>query len=368
MRIINIVDRIDYVNYGIWNAALCTARVLKDKYGIESHVWFPKIDKIPSEDALNTSCYEALEDLSLGNVDKLIEKHRLSPNDTIIVTHGVWRYPTKWGRAFADRGYKWVYTPHGMLEPWGMKSKALKKLVYFHLFEKRMAAKATCVRAVSSIEQQNLRKKLALDNIVLIPNGSDRVEAKGDKFRGDKINFLFLGRLNFKKSVSELAQAWKKSKFGYNSKFQLSICGPDDGELGNLSWILADAKLNILLRAESVSGADKEKVFEDSDFFLLPSKSEGFPTSVVEAGMHGLLPVISDGCNFPELFAQGLGIKIGDSEGEILDVLNQIYEKVSSEEKIDDLRAESLKTKQFFIDNYTIESIADKQCQLYQKI
>ena len=353
MNIINIIDRIDKVNFGIWNAALLPCKTLYNIYKVKCFAVFPRINEMPDVNALYN-----VEPIITDNTDtevfiKILEK--FSSSDTIIITHGSWRFPTRWGYFAAQQGLKWVYTPHGMLEPWGMTQKRLKKLVYFHLMEKRMARRAAAVRAVSKPEMQNLKKDFK--NVAHIPNGAEIFKCYSEVTK--PVTLLFLGRLNSKKCVYEILRAWIDSKAYGNKDYYLKIVGPDDGEFARLDALyrtLPDDK-NVYLSNTPVYGVGKEALLAESTFFLLPSQSEGFPTSVVEAGMAGCVPVISNGCNFPELFENQLGIKVESNYQSLLNFFNDIPQSTNREQYTD-----------YFVSNFSIEAIAQKMISQYKAL
>ena len=353
MNIINIIDRIDKVNFGIWNAALLPCATLYNIYKVKSFAVFPRINDLPDVKTLYN-----VEPIIIDNTDteqfrKIIEG--FSPKDTLIISHGSWRFPTRWGYFAVQNGFKWVYTPHGMLEPWSKRLKWLKKLLYFHFIEKRMIKRAATIRAVSKPEMENLKKDFK--NVVHIPNGAEVVKSYSAVTKS--ITLLFLGRLNSKKCVYEILRAWIDSKAFGNEDYCLKIVGPDDGEFPRLEALyrtLPENK-NVYLSNTPVYGAEKEKLLAESTFFLLPSQSEGFPTSVVEAGMAGCVPVISDGCNFPELFENQLGIKVESNYNSLLKFFNNIPQS-SNRKKYTD----------YFVENYSIEAIAEKMFSLYKRL
>ena len=347
--VINIVDRLDKVNYGIWQAAIATADVLLEKYGINTELWYP-------ED------HSQLPEYQYGNV-KLVPVGRdipeiENPLQTIVVTHGCWQYPTRWGFALHNRGIKWVYIPHGMLEPWSLSQKWIRKFLYFNLIEKQISKRADAVRAVGKPEFNNLSS--TFKNVFHIPNGCKSIPFKSKEWDTKTLQFLFMARLHKKKGILPLVNAWKESKLNNNKKYKLVIAGPDDGELQNLEKELESGTSNIdyigLAYAQK-----KNSLLKNSHFYILPSFSEGFPTSVVEAMQYGLIPIISEGCNFPETFENNIAFKVSPEKMTIKNMLEEL--STQNPERLSEL---SLKASQFITQNYSLEIIAHKQFELYK--
>jgi len=237
------------------------------------------------------------------------------------VSHGCWRWPTQWGKWFRDFGFCWVYVPHGMLEPWSMQQKSWKKRPYFHFFEKPRAVLANAVRAVGAPEAQNLTKQFS--NVVLIPNGvagKDHIPQKEER----PLIFLFMARLHVKKGPLNLIKAWKNTNLNNSPDYELIMAGPDEGELAKIQTEM-EGSSNISY-VGAIYGSEKKKLLERAYFYVLPSLSEGFPTSVVEAMMNGLIPLLSSGCNFPEIFEKHLGIETGTSVASIQNALLKAIE------------------------------------------
>jgi glycosyltransferase involved in cell wall biosynthesis len=351
MRIINIVDNLNKVNYGIWSAAIATASHLFYRHNVVSELWYPK--------PLDPLSGDFFRDVQLKEIDPL---HLCVPemdNETIIVTHGVWRYPTRWGDKLRQKGFPWVYVPHGMLEPWGMEQKRLKKFIYFHFVEKQLAGKASVIRAVGKPEQDNLSK--IFSNVVLIPNGIEIIENIQKEWSQPMRRYLFMARLHHKKGVLPLVKAWKQSVLSNCSDTELVIAGPDHGELTLLENEICQGS-NIRY-VGPVYGPDKEKLLRESHFYVLPSFSEGFPTSIVEAMAFGLIPLISHGCNFPEAFSANMAIQAEPTISSINEALVQ-----STQIPADTLLTWSKHAKEFVAHNYSLQLLADKQYELYSSI
>jgi glycosyltransferase involved in cell wall biosynthesis len=348
-KIINIVDNLLPLNYGLWNAAVNPSVVLEKIYGVKSECWYPDNEHNSVLPAGLKGV--ALISLSVSEVQKLILLENLDPSETVIMTHGTWQFPTRWGHKFATFGFRWWYTPHGMLESWSMEQKRLKKFIYFNLVEKVLIKRATVIRAVGKPEQENL-KRLTDREIQLIPNGIEESLKIGDKSFNLPRRYLFLSRLNHKKGIIPLIDAWNSSSLAGNSETELFIAGPDDGELKNLEQMLSLYPNGNIKYVGAVYGDEKKQLLESSHFFLLPSLSEGFPTSVLEAMQHGAIPLITEGCNFPEAFEADMAIRIGTSIKEIKSALENSL-------KIEDknLKTWSSKIREFVTDKYSLPVI-----------
>ena len=356
MHIINIVDNIQQVNIGIWNAAIASAENLEEDYQVKSSLWY--LEGMDNKVYIDFPSM-AIPEATASHAQELIEDHCLDSETTLISTHGCWRQPTKWGREFQKRGLKWVYVPQGMLEPWSLKQKWLKKKIYFELFEKRLSRHADLVRAVSKPEVANLNK--IYQNVVHIANGVSGIQHERSDWTGSRIYFLFMARLHHKKGLIPLVKAWKQSPLYNNPLYELNIAGPDDGELKVLEEELAGIENAHYLGA--VYGAEKDELLRRSHFFALPSFSEGFPTSVLEGMQYGLIPIVAEGCNFPELFEKKMAYEVSPEASTIIHALTQI-----STETPEKLVALSEENQAFVLSHYSYNNIADLQYRAYREL
>jgi len=311
MRIINIVDRLDRVNFGIWNAAIATAGELQARHGVVSEVWFPAAGNEARESELNGARPRALPSTSRTQLESTLREAGLDPARDLIVSHGCWQFPTRWGLALRKRGFRWVAVPHGMLEAWSLSQKRIRKWLYFHLAERRYLHQADRIRAVGQPEFETLRKSFG-SRVTWIPNGVPSLSRPLDPTaKPAGWNFLFMARLHHKKGLIPLVRAWLDSSLARRADCQLNIAGPDDGELPVLRALLEKpGEARNIRYLGAVYGQEKQAQLEQNHFYVLPSHSEGFPTSVLEAMQYGLVPLITSGCNFPDVFERSLGIRI----------------------------------------------------------
>lgn len=319
MKIIHIVSTISKINYGVWNAAIFGAGYLQKKWAVTTELWVCNKSADHSiSPCVNFFFFTDFQKTAAGFKKWLSGFDRQS---TIIVTHGAWLLPTKLGFCAKHDGYHWIYTPHGMLEPWSLKKGGLKKRLYFELIEKKWCLKADIIRAVSEVEKSNL-SKFRNKKIVTIFNGVNFIPDSPHFKSAAPLKFLFLARLHHKKGVLPLVEAWHSVLIN-NHNFRLIIAGPDEGELNKIRPYLRE---NIEYLGP-IYGAGKEDLLKDAHYYILPSFSEGFPTSVVEAMSFGAIPIISKGCNFPEIFKQKLGYEVGPDTSSIKKVLEVLQNK-----------------------------------------
>ena len=357
MRVVNIVDSAEKINYGIWHAATANAGILAEE-NIQTELWYPEIDFNGTPHVINIP----LPSVDNKTLQNLINKRSLNPQRDIIITHGAWQFPTRWGAWLKKRGFKWIYVPHGMLDPWALRKKRIKKSIYLHLIEKRLAKKADLVKAVSLPESISLQSFFKSSLIRFIPNGVNIYDGELDiQIRQQPRRYLFLSRLHAKKNVIALAAAWTKSRLNNNKDFEFLIAGPDQGELEKLTPYLKQS--DNMKYVGSVYDNAKKELLHQCTFYVLPSFSEGLPTALLEAMGYGLIPVITEDCNLPDVFSQNLGVKISTDENNIKSVLEQTA--CWDMRQVTDT---AQKAKQFMSRRYSLQSITEEQVVIFSKL
>jgi len=189
---------------------------------------------------------------------------------------------------------KIITSPIGALEPWSLNQKKLKKKIAWHLYQKKMLDNSDYIHATCEEEKNNIRQIGLKNKIIVLPHGISTKQEKINKNKNTKKKMIFFSRIHAKKGLLELIEAWKEVK---NKKdWILEIYGPVSDEnyfnkafkaikINNLSNEIKI--LNPIYKTE-----EKNKIFENSDCFILPSKSENFGISIGEALSFGL-PVLT---------------------------------------------------------------------------
>lgn len=236
--------------------------------------------------------------LKLGiKMHQTLSKWSATDRPNIFHDHGVW---TPINFLVASTANRWkiplVLQPRGMLEPWAIKHKALKKRLAMLIYQNRNLMIARVLVATASAEYENLRALGLRHPIAVIPNGiqfiSDVTDNQLQKNARKSIKtVLFLSRIHPKKGILNLVNAWSKID---HRGWRLQIAGPDEG--GHLAEVLKEiSRLRIQESVQYIGEVDnqaKNILYRNADLFVLPTFSENFGVVIAEALAHGL-PVIT---------------------------------------------------------------------------
>jgi glycosyltransferase involved in cell wall biosynthesis len=252
--------------------------------------------------------------------------HRQAPrlvSDTdVIHGHGLYDGTNLvFGREARRQGKPLAYHVHGMLEPYILNRSRWKKRLVHLLFENANVRAVRFWRALTAKEADQIRASGARQPIAVLPNGLDpdrfaRPADCGAPIETALLNALsknsrralFLGRIHPKKGLQLLLPAWAKLA-ARHADWQLVIAGPDEagylGEMRSLAQSLGLAERVIFTGL--VTGEHKTRLLYSADLFVLPSYSEGFPMSVLEAWACGLPVVATRECNVADVSAAEAG-------------------------------------------------------------
>lgn len=252
----------------------------------------------------NHGIYRPHPELRLIPFAKALEE----PWDFVHV-HALWAPALhRFVRRLQKRRIPYAVSPHGMLTPWALNHRKWKKLLALWLYQKRDLAKAAFLHATAQTEVDDIRR-LGLSNPVAIaplgievPESSDRPATRGK-------TILYLGRLQRKKGILNLVEAWAEVR---RAHWRIVVAGPDqEGYLAEVKALAA--KLGVLQDFDfpgPVFGEEKSRLYREAAFFVLPSFSENFGSVVIEALAEGTPVVTTKGTPWQELEESDSGLWI----------------------------------------------------------
>ena len=320
---------------------------------------------LPRWQPLRPNCYPVRGPRAVGYAPALVPALLKQPAD---VTHvaGLWMYPSVASLRVAQRtGKPYVVSPHGMLDPWALKNSAWKKQLAACLFERRHLEGAACLQALCASEANSIRAAGYSNPVFILPNGIDLPASPASssapvwagRFPADRKVMLFLGRIHPKKGLRPLVEAWDSMR---STVWQLVIAGWDQGgHLAELEDLVQ--KMNLSDRITfcgPLHGEAKDTAYASAQAFILPSFSEGLPTTVLEAWAHRLPVLMTAECNLPEGFTGGAALEISSEPAKLAQSMLQFDRISPSEQAAMGQRGRMLAEQQFNWDRIAREMVA----------
>lgn len=270
------------------------------------NVRFEELTKPQRAGGIESATRGLIANLELRGVSVVRSSQETEPSESrpdLVHIHGIW------SPALAKRWLYWrmrnvpcVVSSHGMLEPWALAHKCLKKKVAWHIYQRFILNRVAVLHATSVREADNLRQLGLKVPILMIPWGiamPDKREAGAEKVRFvgetptliESRTALFVGRIYPVKGLPLLVEAWAKVR---PRGWKVKIVGPDEaGHRAEVEALIHQAKLEADFEfTGAMAGEALRKTYEYADLFILPSHTENFGLVVGEALAHGL-PVIT---------------------------------------------------------------------------
>jgi glycosyltransferase involved in cell wall biosynthesis len=228
---------------------------------------------------------------------------------TAILVHdnGLWLPSNLQAALGARRGrLPLIISPHGMLEPWALNHRALRKRAALATYQGWCLRSAIGFHATSPEEATSIRRAGLRQPIALVGNGIES-PPKGLKRTYDRTSsVLFLSRLHAKKGVLELIAAWQEVRpLGWS----LRIVGPDDGGYRErvVAAIYESGAADSIALCDEVDDAGKWRHYAEARLFILPSFSENFGLVIGEALASGLPVITTTATPWAQIGTRGCG-------------------------------------------------------------
>ena len=246
----------------------------------------------------------------------------------VVHVHGVWQFHCLavyiWSLL---TGGVYVVTPHGMLEKWiRARSPRLKALVSA-FYQSRFLRRAGAFQVLTNREVSDVAEFAHGQPVEIIPNyvapfsrDDTRPVWWRPEYEGKDV-YLFIGRIHEKKGCLELCQAWGDvcgRGDAFRDRSLLVYCGWNDGLAGFEDAVSAlNAQFGNAVFAGPQYGAEKQRSLSRATFFVLPSKSEGLPMSILEAWSARIPVLMTEECNLTIGFDRMAAIRTGSDRQSI---------------------------------------------------
>ena len=197
----------------------------------------------------------------------------------------------------------------------------------------------------------------------VIPNGIDpaiyQSLPNADDFRqryslGDATVVLFMGRLQARKGIDLLAQAFIQADI---PNTRLLIVGPDEGMHDPIEAYQDDR----IILTGYLDGEERLQAYAVADVFALPATGEGLSMAVLEALASGISVLISPGCNLPQVADYDAGLIIDVQIDALADALHTLITQPDKRYQM------AQNGRQLITDYFTWEQVAKQLESIYQQ-
>ncbi len=246
---------------------------------------------------------------------------------------------------------------------WRKAKRFLYELIYIKFLTKIVSGNFAYITVISNdLRKRFLKHGYRGDKIRVVYFGVD-IEGNDIRFklkRGDCTSILFVGRVSLEKGCDCLLRACKRI-MDQGKNFKVTLIG--DGDIEYFSDMAAQLGID-----ERVLFAGFKREFADllkeSDIFILPSRGEGLPISILEAMAYGLPVIASNVGGIPEAIKEGKNgylVPAGD-EISLADMIGKI---------IDDGREENyfmgLRNKKKVLKLFSSNKMVEAYLEIYEK-
>lgn len=276
-------------------------------------------------------------------------------NPDIIHVHSTWaglfvRLPY----LFRKRKAKIIYQSHG----WAflMDTSNYKKNIYA-LVERILSMPTDKIINISNYEQnQAIKYGLNKNKMIMIYNGiEDKVNKSNLKLNWDKnkINLLFVGRLDKQKGLDLFLDVYDKMKLENIHLYVIGTSVLDNNLPQNTKYVTY---------LGWVDSKDIDEYYQACDAVIMPSRWEGFGLVAVEAMKNSKPVIVSDRGALPELVKENKNGYIFQLEN--INILKTILRELNKE----DLATLGKCARQMYENNYTADIFVVKILAIYKNI
>jgi glycosyltransferase involved in cell wall biosynthesis len=287
--------------------------------------------------------------------------------------HGLWEALIRAATIEARKlRVPFVLTPHGMLDPWSLRQRWLKKKIALALTYRKMINNAARLHVLNDDEARLIEPLRLKPPLRVIANGVflEEIEPLPERgqFRASHPDFgndafvLFLSRLHYKKGLDYLADAFAMLA-AKRSDVRLVIAGPDGGAQADFEQRVKAA--GIADRVHVVGplwGPEKFAAMVDAACFCLPSRQEGFSMAITESLACGTPAVVSEACHYPEVATSGAGEVVPLDSRAVAEALERVLADESRRIEM------GRRGRALVLNKYTWPVIAQKAVEMYDEV
>ncbi len=255
-------------------------------------------------------------------------------NADLLHVHSIWMYPSVVALALVPRNATVSCKPSRVAQAGALRNSRWKKRVAALLYENDHLRHAACLHALNMAEAEAMRGYGLKNPICVIPNGTALRNDSVLQHSRQGRSILYLGRFHPLKGLRRLIEAWREVREdAAASGWRLTLAGWDQNHHRAELERLADRyelRSSVAFLGPQFDG-DKDRCFAAASAFILPSKSEGLPVSILEAWSWRLPVLMTPECNLSEGAEAGAAIMMEPEAHSIAVALRRLFSMTDSE-------------------------------------
>jgi len=254
----------------------------------------------------------------------------------------------------------WIHT-NDFLVQYGKRNNILKKYM-IHVIRK-----AFKIVTVGNKLKDNFSEFVPDEKLITIYNGLPAVPYVRTKNKNDvKIEVIFLANMMVEKGWRNLLDAAINVCSSYsNVIFKFYGAPSKDSPIEEINYEFARSSFSDrILYMGSVTGDKKEQALSEADILCLPSYSEAFPFSILEAMQYSLPVIATDTGSISEAIINGKGGILLQSNN-TNELVNALIYFIENPHKIIEMGEYN---KRRFEENFKIDVCVKKWCEFFSKI
>lgn len=251
----------------------------------------------------------------------------MHPKKTVVVVHGL-EYE------FCPEAYSWWERVYMRLSIW-FSCKVADRVICVSENTKRDVVKLYGVLEEKiSVIHEACSPKIYEKHSESLPYGDETVPVSGAVHQASEYSFLqpyflFIGRLEERKNVVRMIEAFEIFKEKYNLSHKLVLAGkPGYGYEKIVKRKAQSEKEEDIVELGYVNEEEKEELLRGAEGFLFPTLYEGFGLPVLEAQAAHIPVIASNVSSLPEVAGEGAVLVNPESVEEIVEAM---YRVVSDE-------------------------------------
>jgi glycosyltransferase involved in cell wall biosynthesis len=263
------------------------------------------------------------------------------------------------GRLATKNKIPTFFTAHGWGFNIGVPFTQKCIAIFAEKYVSKYCEKIICVSQF--VRDLGLKYKIAKkEKFEIIYNGVDVVEKKLYNLKNKKIKILFVGRLAEPKEPLILLKVYQKLSDEFKQNLEINIVG-DGPKKKELSLFV---KKNNLENVNLLGNLPRSSVFDimtESNIFVLISKYEGLPMTILEAMSVGLPIIASDVGGVKEVVNKNNGFLLKNNSVQELKI---VLDKLINNKKLREKMGET--SKERVLEKFSLIEMLEKTDKVYE--